>query len=49
MSMQLDDSVAPDHACFADSTDVFVHPVVYRPALWRSDGKRKTPIWGQNP
>jgi hypothetical protein len=34
-ALQLDDSVAPDHACFADSTDVFTIIGGSAITLWR--------------
>jgi len=33
--LQLDDSAEADHACFADSTDVFVHIDGSADTLWR--------------
>jgi hypothetical protein len=43
-AMQLDDSASADHACFADSTDVFAYPGLSGLALWRVQGKPKRPI-----
>jgi hypothetical protein len=48
-SMQLDDSASTDHACFADSTDVFACPTLSECAQWLLKGKRKRPILGRNP
>jgi hypothetical protein len=36
--MQLDDSSVADHACFADSTDVFGLAAQSGDALWRLQG-----------
>jgi hypothetical protein len=48
-AMQLNDSVAADHACFADSTDVFRIAAVSGGVLWQAQGGRKSPIWAVFP
>jgi len=43
-AMQLDDSVSTDHACFADSTDVFVGIALSWLARRRRQVKAKTAV-----
>jgi len=40
IKLQLDDSAATDHACFADSTDVFRVCALSGVASWRVQGTR---------
>jgi len=46
---QLNDSAAADHACFADSTDVFGITGLSDGVLWQAQGGRKSPILPVNP